>query len=402
LPKIKKFEPLNRGSNQPTIIDYVVAYTFEERPPETTNDPNTDTLETYQNRQGRPRVTKNCPTENTVKTSKDTRTYNALIENYTTWIMEQFALNLTTYKRGGTLWNSLFGNTVPFSIDEDAEGMFADKIICIDNLKIVRCFLPYMDKIKIQLIAKFQGMNHSDHICEFLLPMLNKLERQQFTKYGHKAESHQIQKKIPFSSFLELIDGNQDGASNRLRLLKGVHRHKFYNHIMRMAYLNQFFEAKVNKLNERNPSKLNLGQYTYGTTMMYLHEYCLFIFDQYFHNVYFFALDYNMVDRFPLNANTLQRLSTGSNSSQKRAELLDRLIGNFPKFFMEKKLGTFFFAGGTGYILMAEHPKISEWLQSLPDPIKRKMKIDSMAETMAMKATTFYLTLQEMNILSLE
>jgi hypothetical protein len=345
LPSITKFSPINKTSSKPLESDFILSYAFEEKPPEVVNNPNTVTRNTYQNRPGRPRNTKDCAAEDSLHTSKDTRTYNALIESYTSWVMEQLAKNLLKYKGSGTLWNSLFGNTIPFSIDEDTEGMFADKIICIDNLKIVRCFLPYMEKIKIQLIAKFQGMDRSDHICEFLLPMSNIIERDLFMQYGNNREADQIQKGIPFSAFHELVQGNESGASNRLPLLNTTIRHKFYNHIMRMVYLNHFFEAKLNNINERNPSKLNFGRFLYATTMVQLNDYCLFILEQYFNNEYFFAMDYQMIDK--LNPNTLQKLRNAPNVPQKKAELLQNLIGNFPKFMMEKKYGSYFFTGGT-------------------------------------------------------
>lgn len=401
LPKITSFVPLNASNpNDPFLLDYVVAYSFEESPPTNPNDPNTVTLNTYKNRPGKVRNTTNCPSENAVQTSKDARTYNALIDGYTTWIMEHFAKNLLAYKQGGTLWNSLFGNTVPFSIDEDTEGSFADKIICIDNLKIVRSFLPYMEKIKIQLIAKFDGMDRSDHICEFLLPMANTLSDSLYLQYGNNRDADQLQKGIFFSSFFELVQGNEDGAKNRMPLMVRENRHKFYNHIMRMAYLNAFFDVKVNRFNERNGSKIYLKPVNYSSTMFHISEYCLFILDTYFKSETFLALDYLVINT--LNKNTLQRLRTDPTTSIKKAELLNRLIGNFPKFMMEKKYGTYFFTGGATYVNLLEHTAIQEWLVSLPPSIKEKMKISTMDETLAIPVDKLYRTLEEMKIISFE
>jgi hypothetical protein len=166
---------------------------------------------------------------------------------------------------------------------------------------------------------------------------------------------------------------------------------------MRMVYLNHFFEEKLNNINERNPSKLNFGRFQYATTMVYLNEYCLFILEQYFNNEYFFAMDYQMIDK--LNPNNLQKLRNEPNVPQKKAELLQKLIGNFPKFMMEKKYGRYFFTGGTTYINLFEHKKIQEWIISLPEDIKKKMKISEI-ETMAIQADMLYMLFKEMKILN--
>ncbi len=398
LPKITKYTIMHPSYAHLMEQDAMTPYLFEENPPE--GEANNLTANNYRNRPGRRRETRKCPPENSERSSKDTRTYNPLIESYTTWIMEQLAKNLMKYKRGGTLWGSLFGNTVPFSIDEDAEGMFADKIICIDNLKIVRSYLPYMSRIKIQLIAKFKGMERSDHICEFLLPMPNTFVAELYEQHGMNNDMEQIQKNIPFSSFKELIKGNESGATDRLSLMNTEIRHKFYNHIMRMAYLNLLMEAIVNKKSERNPRKITLKPIDYSTTMMYLNEYVLFIMDHYFFRSYFFVFDYKMIDTLSVNAIT--RLNAEPNTPRKKTELLQRLVGNFSKFMMYKNIGSYWFAGGPNYINLLEHTHIQEWIASLPNDVKRSKGIDSMAETLAIKADIFYNLLNDLDILKYE
>jgi hypothetical protein len=397
LPKVTNVEIYGKTAGN-IGQDDLTPYLFEEGPPEVVNDPNTVTENTYQNRPGRKRETKNCPIENSIQTSKDMRTYNALIEHYTTWIMEKLAFNLLKYKQSGTLWDSLFGNTIPFSIDEDAEGMFADKIICIGNLKIVRSFLPYMSRIKIQLIAKFPGMNKSDHICEFLLAMPNTFVNRYYSQYGNNENFEQVQKGIPFSAFFELIQGNEDGASNRMQAAKTRKRHKFYNHIMRMAYLSRFFDAKVNKINERNKNKISMKVHIYAQTMGYLNEYLLFVFDFYFNNTYFFILDYKMIDS--LDEKKIENLRRNETTIRKKKELFDYLIGNFPSFMMELKYGSYFFTGGTSYINLLEHTKIQQWIQSTPSNIKQKLTIYEMNETLAINANRFYNLLKEMKVIT--
>lgn len=257
--------------------------------------------------------------------ARDPRQYVKWIENYTDWIMDHFADNLKKYQKGG-LFTLLFGNTVKFNLENDAEGRYADRVICIGNLKLVRSYLPYMNLIKIQLIAKFQGMKRSDHICEFLMEMPSSpnVSLAKFESYEHK---YHVLKGFPMSNFGELVRGNLDSMINRFDLYSTVIRHKFYNHVGRMQYLHDFFRANLNPYYESDPTKLTLTKADYMDLGNYLAKFCFYIAENYF-TADIFDFDYKQQFRRNLSTNQMSTL---------RKNILQSLIGSYPRFLLKTR-----------------------------------------------------------------
>jgi hypothetical protein len=274
----------------------------------------------------------NCPVniftgENATRESvvRDPRRYSAFVEHYTDWVMDNFASNLARYKRGG-LFDLLFGNTVKFNLENDAEGKYADKIICIGNLKLVRSYLPHMGLIKIQLIARFTGMKRSDHICEFLLDMPYKpnpsLTLQKYQAYEHK---YQILKGFPLSNFAELVRGNIDSLINRYILSNTDIRHKFYNHVGRMQYLHDFFKININPYYEDDDTKLTLSKKDMKELMVQMAKFSFYV-----------AENYLSTDILDFNYKTLPNSLSPPQIKLIRIAILNSLIGTYPMFLMRK------------------------------------------------------------------
>ena len=256
---------------------------------------------------------------------RDPRRYTQFIEHYTDWIMDQFANNLKAYKRGG-LFDLLFGNTIPFNLENDAEGRYADRILCIGNLKVVRSYLPYMGLIKIQLIARFTGMTRSDHICEFLLDMPYRPDgRKSLTKYQSHQHKFHILKGFPLSNFTELVRGNIDSLINRYSLYRGDSRHKFYNHVGRMQYLHDFFRTNLNAYYEKDEAKLSLSKQDAKELAVQMAIFSFYIAENFFSgNILRF--NYNQ----PTGLTPLQL-------KMAKFAIVQSLIGRYPKFLMRKK-----------------------------------------------------------------
>ncbi len=283
--------------------------------------------------------------------TRDSRRYNNFLDHFTSWIMDQFATNIKNMKKG-TLFSSLFGNTVPFNLENDAEGRFADSVICIDNIKIVRSFLPYMSKIKIQLIAKFTGMTRSDHICEFLIHVPNNVDDymgslNQYTK-NHDSD-YLILKGIPMSNFKELINGNMDAMKNRFGFYKDPkYRHKFYNHVGRMLYLQKFLKRKVNRHDEKDPKKITLKFNDYqqmGYAMTYFAYYIFNVFSETILHLF----DYKIAAKMKKLGITIYG-SYWEDEEEQNVKMLKRLIGIYPYFLLKKQYGIVLSAVGTQYI----------------------------------------------------
>lgn len=260
------------------------------------------------------------------RTKRDPRRYCALIEHYTDWIMDHFAKHLKQYMNGG-LFDLLFGNTVKFNIENDSEGRYADRIICIGNLKLVRSYLPYMGLIKIQLIAKFQNMTRSDHICEFLLTMPNQPSvNRTLKKYLEIDYKYHVLKGFPLSNFGELVRGNLDSLINRYSLYNTELRHKFYNHVGRMQYLHDFFKNNLNPYSEEDSKKLTLSKKEYMELGKYLTTFCFYIAENFFStDIFYFDAKKQFLDMSP------------SEMTELRKTLVKSLIGSYPTFLLKMR-----------------------------------------------------------------
>ena len=303
---------------------------------------------------------------------RDPRQYSKWIEHYTDWIMDNFADNLKKYQKGG-LFTLLFGNSVKFNLENDAEGRYADRVLCIGNLKLVRSYLPYMNLIKIQLIAKFQDMTRSDHICEFLMEMPHEpsVSIEKFDSYKHK---YQVLKGFPLTTFSELVRGNLDSMINRYSLFQTTLRHKFYNHVGRMQYLNDFFNRNLNPYYEKNASKLILSGEEYTDLGNQMAKFSFYIAENYFTTQLFDFDSQGKSQGIP--AFELSRL---------RNQLLKGLIGSYPKFLLRKGVSgkykspfvSIAFSEGDQIPARTKFPlhDIFDAAQTLPPPVIYELKL---------------------------
>ncbi len=279
----------------------------------------------------------NASNKTTLYTVRDSRRYSRWIEDYTDWVMERLAENLERYKKG-SLFNSLFGNTVPFNIDNNPEGRFADRVICVGNLKIARVYLYYMNAIKIQLIAKFKDMEASDHICEFILTIPNtpndyKMNLKDF--YALKKDYH-ILKGVPLSNFTSLIHDNLDSLINRYSLAKTDKRHKFYNHVGRMQYIHDFLSKRVNPVDSQNPKKITMSPDAYKAMALELANFVSYVIENYY-NETIVDFSYDILEEYVDNPEFLDGMSFIQYNKLKQGQV-DKLIKNYGRFLVKPPL----------------------------------------------------------------
>lgn len=194
-------------------------------------------------------------------------TYNSLVEHYTRWIMTNLERIFRTH-----LYQKLFENTVEFNHMENHEAREADHIIEIGNLKLVRLLSSNKSILKIQLVGKFEGMTISDHILEFVMPILTSIDdiNSGFLKQNNKMNyellqsSNNIFNNIPIEPIDKLIRGNEDSIGNRNILWNTPIRHKIYNHVGRMQYLNILLPKIVKLYNKNLPQEISNPILTYN------------------------------------------------------------------------------------------------------------------------------------------
>jgi hypothetical protein len=224
----------------------------------------------------------------------DTIVINQFADHYTQWIMREFEKQLQLINP--TLQKHLFENTVPFTIEEDDEIKSSKGYILKDldnNLKLVRSIILMehinnegrnvtKDKgmIKIQLIAKYEGMEKPDHLLEFVLPIDSGYEdifrnddivrsfRQNYTIY----DSVQF-KPLPLESLYSLYYGNiYTAIPQRKHLWNDPElRHKFYNHVGRLQYLDKLLPTLYSEFMEKYGRDILISKYDFDGTRKLFH-----------------------------------------------------------------------------------------------------------------------------------
>jgi len=176
---------------------------------------------------------------------------NILLDNYTRWIYDQLKIQLERMP----LFAKLFENTVPFDYREVHEADTSDIQDRVGNLWIVRS--PQYDRgmIKIQIVAKFET-TEPDHILELVLPIKSKPGIDILnTAANNFQEKYNSINGFPLESFSQLIQGNLSGMTDRQSLhINATLRHKFYNHVGRIQYLNNYFHTYPDRMID-NPAK---------------------------------------------------------------------------------------------------------------------------------------------------
>lgn len=159
---------------------------------------------------------------------------NALIQHWTAWIHAQ----VVTAVRASGIAEALAAVTEETDYRRNYEGSHADLAERVGNIWVLRTFVSGMAKI--QLLVKYNDVEESDHMLEFVHRM-NKNEAN-YVKNGKErtrnSESLHLDGLI-IQGIPDLIQGNLSGLTDRASLIGNINlQHKFYNHIGRLQYLN--------------------------------------------------------------------------------------------------------------------------------------------------------------------
>jgi hypothetical protein len=183
-----------------------------------------------------------------------------LVNDYTRWIFNEFEKQLT---KTIVLFEKLFENTIEFDFSEAQEGV-VDLSKKIGNVWIVRSINLPESMIKIQLVCKFVGMEVAEHLIEFVLH-LDTIPTSESLNHSIdvlKNESFMFE-SFPIMKFSQLLKGNvQTSLENRLKFWNTRLRHKFYNHVGRIQYLNSLLPKLIKRPDNTSTNssrKLDVG-----------------------------------------------------------------------------------------------------------------------------------------------
>lgn len=169
---------------------------------------------------------------------------NGLLDNYTRWLLIQLKLQLQSIP----ILDRLFENAVQFDLAEVGdEGRYDIRLHLLDR-RVWFVRLPVYDRpqktIKLQIIAKFEG-TPEDHLIELVLPLISEIspiysDRLNYNYPGF-TESFNMVGGFPLQRFTDLIQDNVKAMYERMGLsTEPEFRHKFYNHVGRLQFLNAF------------------------------------------------------------------------------------------------------------------------------------------------------------------
>ena len=166
---------------------------------------------------------------------------NRFVENYIDWIFTNLYKSLTVFEKE---FDYLFPTSVDFDYHENHEGQHAIDAKRIGNLWLLKVPLFEKGMYKIQLTAKFDGMADSDHMLELILPVPNKIQDANWNMFvpGPSFKPRDVYntslKKTRVESIAQLYNGNVRAIKARIVAWNTESRHKFYNHVGRLQYLN--------------------------------------------------------------------------------------------------------------------------------------------------------------------
>lgn len=170
--------------------------------------------------------------------------YNQLVDHYTRWLFNQVVAKFRAIPN--RIFNEIFAESEPFDYKADHEASFADLQESVGNVWIVRTRVSNM--LKIQCIAKFED-TEPNHFIEFVFTVTEIVDNA--SQDVVKPKLHLIKKacdyvgEFPVQSFLNLITDNVEAMTRRTLLWKEEARHKYYNHVQRLKYLNNLLPKWV-------------------------------------------------------------------------------------------------------------------------------------------------------------
>jgi hypothetical protein len=160
------------------------------------------------------------------------------VENYIDWVFNNLYNALKVFEKD---FDYLFPTSVDFDYLENHEGQHAIDAKSIGRLWLLKIPLFERGMYKIQLNAKFNGMNDSDHMMEFILNVDNNLQTAAIIKPGPSFNAKEFLNtplNLRVHSIPYLYMGNVEASKARIVGWNTHERHKFYNHIGRLQYLN--------------------------------------------------------------------------------------------------------------------------------------------------------------------
>ncbi len=158
--------------------------------------------------------------------------FSDYVHRYMRWVYNNFLEKLLTIQED---LDYLYPNSVKFHYGTNEEGREAIEAKQIGNFWLLLIPLVRGKMYKVQLLAKFKGMQNSDHFVEFVLGGLS-------IKNGNDNYNTYIDYDgFPIQPMNELIKDNFEAMVRREGSIHLPQRHKFYNHVGRFKYLNYMY-----------------------------------------------------------------------------------------------------------------------------------------------------------------
>ena len=205
-------------------------------------------------------------------------TMNDLLRTYTDWIFENLQVRLSDFASTPD-FRRLMVNAIPFNHLENEESQYADRIAEIGPLKLVRIIYPGNTKnLKIQLLVKLNSMSESDHLLEFVLNINNSIADPSFLRdiVPVFINNYTIFKGIPIEALHNLFQGNFSGMKDRFELATTSIRHKFYNHVGRIQFLNEFLQTIEYGIDSNSQSLISVWIKIFIQTLERMDNICLY------------------------------------------------------------------------------------------------------------------------------
>jgi hypothetical protein len=165
---------------------------------------------------------------------------SGFVENYIDWIFNNLYKSLKVFEKD---FDYLFPRSIDFDYHENHEGQHANDAKRIGRLWLLKVPLFERGMYKIQLTAKFDGMANSDHMLEFILTVPNQIQDASWNVFTpgpsfKPRDVYNTSLKTRVESIANLYNGNVRAMGDRIVAWNTELRHKFYNHVGRLQYLN--------------------------------------------------------------------------------------------------------------------------------------------------------------------
>lgn len=171
------------------------------------------------------------------------------INHLTTWILTQIE-QLVQQKPA----EHMNYNTIPCTQEEvlfTSEGK-VDIVKQLGNLWLLRSIGERL--LKIQLVCKFEGMQHPDHIMEYVFQFADKVTNME-DPTGIRYRNTTNKAGFSIQTNEQLIQDNISAMQQRETLYKTEDQHKWFNHVQRMKFLNHNMDTL--RIDVTNPTNIH-------------------------------------------------------------------------------------------------------------------------------------------------